>query len=256
MRNRTFPARVSCISTTICRDRKPAPMAAIRCRTHNKFCARLAALGMRNDLQAVAYDASGGYYAARLWWMLRWVGHTRVAVLDGGWDAWLKVGFAGHRATPGAATRRIQRRGARHCGRRQLHPRAGSVNRTTSSSTRAVPIAFAAKTKRSTRSAVTFPARSTVSSRAILPRTGASNRRPTCASEFRRAARRRNAARRRAPVRLRRHRVPQPARHGNRGPYRIQALSRLVERMVQRCAAARRALTVATTSQCGSAESD
>jgi thiosulfate/3-mercaptopyruvate sulfurtransferase len=57
-----------------------------------KFCARLAALGMRNDTQVVAYDASGGYYAARLWWMLRWVGHKRVAVLDGGWDAWLKSG--------------------------------------------------------------------------------------------------------------------------------------------------------------------
>jgi thiosulfate/3-mercaptopyruvate sulfurtransferase len=57
-----------------------------------KFCARLAALGMRNDRQAVAYDASGGIYAARLWWMLRWVGHVRVAVLDGGWDAWLTTG--------------------------------------------------------------------------------------------------------------------------------------------------------------------
>ena len=57
-----------------------------------KFCARLAALGMRNDIQAVCYDASGGFFAARLWWMLRWVGHTRVAVLDGGWDAWQQAG--------------------------------------------------------------------------------------------------------------------------------------------------------------------
>lgn len=57
-----------------------------------KFCQWLAALGMRNGMQAVAYDASGGYYAARLWWMLRWVGHVQTAVLDGGWDAWLKSG--------------------------------------------------------------------------------------------------------------------------------------------------------------------
>ncbi len=66
-----------------------------------KFCARLAALGMRNDMQAVAYDASGGAYAARFWWMLRWVGHTRVAVLDGGWDAWLNAGspVTAHAAT-------------------------------------------------------------------------------------------------------------------------------------------------------------
>ena len=58
-----------------------------------RFCARLAELGMDNDTQAVAYDSSGGFYAARLWWMLRWLGHTRSAVLDGGWDAWLQAGF-------------------------------------------------------------------------------------------------------------------------------------------------------------------
>ena len=58
-----------------------------------QFCARLAALGMHKGQQAVAYDATGGFYAARLWWMLRWVGHTRAAVLDGGWDAWRKNGL-------------------------------------------------------------------------------------------------------------------------------------------------------------------
>src|SRR5476649_1011114 len=42
-----------------------------------KFCARLAALGMRNGMQAVAYDTSGGFFAARLWCMLRWVGHMQ-----------------------------------------------------------------------------------------------------------------------------------------------------------------------------------
>ncbi len=67
------------------------------------FCARLAALGMSNDQQAVAYDASGGYYAARLWWMLRWVGHERVAVLDGGWDVWLEAGLQVDAAPPSFA---------------------------------------------------------------------------------------------------------------------------------------------------------
>lgn len=57
-----------------------------------KFRARLAALGMRDGMQAVAYDASGGFFAARLWWMLRWMGHIQVAVLDGGWDAWQQAG--------------------------------------------------------------------------------------------------------------------------------------------------------------------
>jgi thiosulfate/3-mercaptopyruvate sulfurtransferase len=48
--------------------------------------------GVTRQTQVVAYDASGGIYAAHLWWMLRWMGHEKVAVLDGGWQAWL----AGH----------------------------------------------------------------------------------------------------------------------------------------------------------------
>ena len=57
------------------------------------FCGRLKSFGMRNGMQAVTYDASGGFYAARLWWMLRWVGHTQTAVLDGGWDEWNRAGL-------------------------------------------------------------------------------------------------------------------------------------------------------------------
>jgi thiosulfate/3-mercaptopyruvate sulfurtransferase len=57
-----------------------------------RFAARLAALGMTPEKQAVAYDAQGGAYAARLWWMLRWLGHERAAVLDGGWNAWTAEG--------------------------------------------------------------------------------------------------------------------------------------------------------------------
>jgi thiosulfate/3-mercaptopyruvate sulfurtransferase len=53
---------------------------------------RLGALGIGNGTQVVAYDASGGCYAARLWWMLRWVGHGAVAVLDGGLPAWQAAG--------------------------------------------------------------------------------------------------------------------------------------------------------------------
>lgn len=53
------------------------------------FTLRLAALGIDNNTQVVAYDAMGGVYASRLWWMLRWVGHKHVAVLDGGIDAWI-----------------------------------------------------------------------------------------------------------------------------------------------------------------------
>jgi thiosulfate/3-mercaptopyruvate sulfurtransferase len=58
------------------------------------FTLRMGALGVDNRKQVVAYDASGGCFAARLWWMLRWVGHNHVAVLDGGWDAWLRSAHA------------------------------------------------------------------------------------------------------------------------------------------------------------------
>ena len=52
---------------------------------------RMGELGIGNDSQVIAYDASGGYYAARMWWMLRWLGHESAAVLDGGWNAWLSA---------------------------------------------------------------------------------------------------------------------------------------------------------------------
>jgi thiosulfate/3-mercaptopyruvate sulfurtransferase len=44
--------------------------------------------GVNGDTQVVAYDAHGGMFGARLWWLLRWVGHQAVAVLDGGLPAW------------------------------------------------------------------------------------------------------------------------------------------------------------------------
>ncbi|HUA24221.1 MAG TPA: sulfurtransferase [Steroidobacteraceae bacterium] len=49
---------------------------------------RLGRWGIDAQMQVVAYDQSSGAYAARLWWLLRWLGHTRVAVLDGGFAAW------------------------------------------------------------------------------------------------------------------------------------------------------------------------
>jgi thiosulfate/3-mercaptopyruvate sulfurtransferase len=58
------------------------------------FAQRMGALGLHDDLPVVAYDASGGMYAARLWWMLRWLGHSRVQVLDGGLAAWDAAGGA------------------------------------------------------------------------------------------------------------------------------------------------------------------
>ncbi len=52
------------------------------------------AMGLDPDKQAVVYDDAGGAMAARMWWMLRWIGHEKVALLNGGWQAWQKAGFA------------------------------------------------------------------------------------------------------------------------------------------------------------------
>lgn len=45
-------------------------------------------LGISGHTQVIAYDGSSGAFAARLWWLLRYMGHRAVAVLDGGWQAW------------------------------------------------------------------------------------------------------------------------------------------------------------------------
>ncbi len=50
-------------------------------------------LGIDADAQVVAYDQRDGAVAARVWWMLRYMGHQAVAVLDGGWKAWTAAGL-------------------------------------------------------------------------------------------------------------------------------------------------------------------
>ena len=64
------------------------------------WIARVEAWGVSAAAQVVAYDDSGGAFAARLWWMLRSIGHSAVAVLDGGLRAWLDAGHALTTAIP------------------------------------------------------------------------------------------------------------------------------------------------------------
>ena len=52
--------------------------------------AKLGKMGVDGDKQVVVYDGSDGMYCGRLWWMLRWLGHDAVAVLDGGLGKWQK----------------------------------------------------------------------------------------------------------------------------------------------------------------------
>lgn len=61
--------------------RHPLPNAA-------EFCRTLRSIGLDTDKTVVIYDDAGGMFAARLWWMLRWVGFFNAALLDGGWQKW------------------------------------------------------------------------------------------------------------------------------------------------------------------------
>lgn len=80
---------------TGCNGRHPLPDPA-------RLAARLADCGVGNHSQVVAYDDAGGMFAARLWWLMRWLGHHRVAVLDGGLQAWVSAGQALDSDTPEA----------------------------------------------------------------------------------------------------------------------------------------------------------
>jgi thiosulfate/3-mercaptopyruvate sulfurtransferase len=69
-------------------------------------------LGIGDDVQVVAYDQDSGMYASRLWWLLRWLGHESVAVLDGGFARWVAEGRgtrAGHETRHASVFRSVPR---------------------------------------------------------------------------------------------------------------------------------------------------
>jgi len=59
----------------------------------NTLADRLGAWGVGQDTRVVCYDDQNGAIAARLWWLLRWLGHDQVAVMEGGWTKWLELGY-------------------------------------------------------------------------------------------------------------------------------------------------------------------
>jgi thiosulfate/3-mercaptopyruvate sulfurtransferase len=78
--NRDLSAPVSAHS-----GRHPLPLP-------KNFAATLGLWGIGHATQVIAYDDAGGSFAARAWWLLRWLGHGSVAVLDGGIQAWTAAG--------------------------------------------------------------------------------------------------------------------------------------------------------------------
>jgi thiosulfate/3-mercaptopyruvate sulfurtransferase len=71
------------------------------------LAATLSRLGIDAGVQVIAYDQTGGAFAARLWWLLRWLGHTQVAVLNGGLAAWERAGLPLSAASEPRAPRRF-----------------------------------------------------------------------------------------------------------------------------------------------------
>lgn len=65
------------------------------------FAGTLGRWGITPGSRVVAYDQAGGGIAARLWWLLRWFGHRRVRVLDGGYAAWRREGLPTSTEVPG-----------------------------------------------------------------------------------------------------------------------------------------------------------
>ena len=72
-----------------------------------RLAAVLGRAGVGADSQVVAYDDFQGAYAARLWWLLRWLGHRPVAVLNGGWQQWLKEERPVSTETPTTAAKKF-----------------------------------------------------------------------------------------------------------------------------------------------------
>ncbi|MBL0167691.1 MAG: sulfurtransferase [Propionivibrio sp.] len=76
------------------------------------LASKLGAAGVSRQSQVVAYDDDGGMIAARLWWLLRWLGHDRVALLDGGIGQWVREGrvLTSERSKPVPARFEVERR--------------------------------------------------------------------------------------------------------------------------------------------------
>jgi thiosulfate/3-mercaptopyruvate sulfurtransferase len=83
--------------------RHPLPEPAVLAATLSRF-------GIDATVQVIAYDQGPGAFAARLWWLLRWLGHHEVAVLDGGFAAWERADLAVSRAIEARAPRHFSAR--------------------------------------------------------------------------------------------------------------------------------------------------
>ena len=79
------------LKTELCKKNDPVEFDLL---SPEKFCSEMGRLGVGDDSRVVLYDANYTGWAARVWWMLRWVGFDHAAILDGGLSAWTSTGNA------------------------------------------------------------------------------------------------------------------------------------------------------------------
>ena len=79
------------LKTELCKKNDPVEFDLL---SPEKFCSAMGRLGVGDDSRVVLYDANYTGWAARVWWMLRWVGFDHAAILDGGLSAWTSTGNA------------------------------------------------------------------------------------------------------------------------------------------------------------------
>lgn len=97
--------------------------------TRREFAETIGGLGFGSDDLIVGYDDRGGEVAARLWWMLRDIGHHRIRILDGGIPAWRAAGLPVSTSAPERPPARmtVRREHTLQLDREALHARLGSV---------------------------------------------------------------------------------------------------------------------------------
>lgn len=94
--------------TTGCNGRHPLPGA-------QQLAERLGQIGIGPKTQVVVYDDAQGMIAGRLWWLLRWLGHEQVALLDGGWQAWQAAGGVLNQTMPVLRPTQFVAKVCEHC---------------------------------------------------------------------------------------------------------------------------------------------
>ena len=143
--------------------------------------------GVGVNKQVVVYDDSYGAMAGRLWWMMRWLGHPGVALLDGGYPKWLREKRPVDCRPADAAQGRLRLPARTHPDRRRRTKSCTHRERASNSSSMRVRTdVSAANSSRSTRSPDTYRARSTISSTKTSTWTAPSCRPRRCARTTRR----------------------------------------------------------------------